>query len=1047
METVPTLSSEQWHFLALLKAFDQPVPIEAAGLLSPLLPGPLMDLLEKTEPLGWIKKPGKGKFAVGDNLPASVLDKVSQINTPQHLSHIVDRIYTEKLDKQIGAAAMLNILNLTDRHREAAEYEIRIAHEALNTNDLEMARSYLENAVKRLHKHCGDRESSILYISNVLDLSNLCFSLGTGFHDLDRFLAKAQELSGQLGDRRSHALTNLHLGRLYYFTDRREDALVALALGHEEIQELKDDDILGQSALFLGIFYFIKGLFREAIKYFEKAEQILESGKTTFLKAPSAPLFFGYSAIYLGQFHRAIGRLDYYWRMAVEQANPALAATIRSVLGTVLALMKKSREASWHLSEVQKEAEKGQNALAYYLAGGGMALLKFLEGRVEEAYEVLRRTIEVGVRAGLVRQFASPWILEMIHEFHNQGFAPLPGFEFPEVMERVLQGINVHLAGVAMRLRAKDKMAQGEDLQSVLQDLKASEKMLAESGDKVQQSKTIFEMGRLALMKKRLKEARRLVYKARQLLGGYVDEFFPHEFNHLISGQDRLADTQIRSQVFLQSYLSMLESLYPSEDRHEILAKVLSATSGMFGAERSGLFWFPKGRFTRTPELRAVCNLSRKEVEADEFQESLALILKAHRAGQPQMARLKGRDKLNGSKNIRSALCIPIEVQDQVHGVLYYDNSYLDDAFDFLDPDLMKTLARHTNLMVERRFRYLKIKKERNLLASEKSINMEHEKSRIIARSQAMARVLEQVDQVAQTESTVIITGETGTGKELVARRIHEKSMRAKGPFIVVDSTTIPENLLESELFGHEKGAFTGADKRKIGRIEMAHQGTLFIDEIGELPLSAQVKLLRALQEKEFYRVGGTRVITSNFRLVAATNRDLAQEVGQGRFREDLYFRLNVIPIHLPPLRERREDIVLLATYFLDCYARKYKRRGLKLSRDQEKMLKQYKWPGNVRELQNIMERAVLLSEDNLLKIQLPSEIQTKTESPFADLPTLEEIQRRYIGYVLDYTGGRIAGPGGAAEILGLKRTTLYSRMKILGMRYESNRGRLRSRK
>jgi len=250
----------------------------------------------------------------------------------------------------------------------------------------------------------------------------------------------------------------------------------------------------------------------------------------------------------------------------------------------------------------------------------------------------------------------------------------------------------------------------------------------------------------------------------------------------------------------------------------------------------------------------------------------------------------------------------------------------------------------------------------------------------------------------------------------------------------VVDSTTIPENLLESELFGHERGAFTGADRQKVGRIELAHQGTLFLDEVGELSLSAQVKLLRVLQDRTFNRIGGNRTISSEFRLIAATNRDLAAEVAAHRFREDLYYRLNVIPVHLPPLRDRMEDIALLADYYLKQYAVKYRRAFIGLTADQNATLCRYRWPGNIRELKNVLERAVLLSGDNQMELKLPAEVQGKEDNPFADSPSLEEVQRRYIRDVLKKTGGRIAGPGGAAEILGMKRTSLYARMRTLGM-------------
>jgi transcriptional regulator with GAF, ATPase, and Fis domain len=240
---------------------------------------------------------------------------------------------------------------------------------------------------------------------------------------------------------------------------------------------------------------------------------------------------------------------------------------------------------------------------------------------------------------------------------------------------------------------------------------------------------------------------------------------------------------------------------------------------------------------------------------------------------------------------------------------------------------------------------------------------------------------------------------------------------------------------VESELFGHEKGAFTGADYQKKGRMELANHGTLFIDEVGEIPKSLQVKLLRAIQEKTMIRIGGTKNISSDFRLIVATNKNLAQEVASGNFREDLYYRINVIPITLPPLRDREEDIPLLAGHFMERYSAKYNRHGLALTPDHISMLTGYKWPGNIRELKNIIQRAVLLSEDGDFSLNLPSDSLMQPDNPFEDLPSLDEIQRRYIQYVMAKTGGKISGPGGASDILSMKRTSLYNRMKKLGIR------------
>jgi transcriptional regulator with GAF, ATPase, and Fis domain len=298
-----------------------------------------------------------------------------------------------------------------------------------------------------------------------------------------------------------------------------------------------------------------------------------------------------------------------------------------------------------------------------------------------------------------------------------------------------------------------------------------------------------------------------------------------------------------------------------------------------------------------------------------------------------------------------------------------------------------------------------------------------------------MLQILAQLDLIAGSDGTVLIMGETGTGKELFANRLHQKSTRRESPFVIVDPTTIPETLVESELFGHEKGAFTGADRQKPGRLELANGGTLFIDEVGEIPKSVQAKLLRVLQEKTLVRVGGTRTLRSDFRLVAATNRDLAAEVAAGRFREDLYYRINVVPLVIPPLRERKEDIPLLARTFLAKYAARYGRPEIELSGEDGEKLMGHDWPGNVRELENVVERTVLLSMGEELEFRLPAEELNVARNHFSDYPTLDEMQRRYIQQVLEKTGGKIGGPGGAAQILGMKRTTLNDRMRKLGLR------------
>ncbi len=314
----------------------------------------------------------------------------------------------------------------------------------------------------------------------------------------------------------------------------------------------------------------------------------------------------------------------------------------------------------------------------------------------------------------------------------------------------------------------------------------------------------------------------------------------------------------------------------------------------------------------------------------------------------------------------------------------------------------------------------------------------------IVGNSPALDSVLEQVEQVASTDSTVLIQGETGTGKELIAHAIHNASPRCGRVLIKLNCAAIPLDLLESELFGHEKGAFTGAIAQKIGRFELADKGTLFLDELGDIPPALQPKLLRVLQEQQFERLGSGRTHQVDVRLIAATNRDLAEMVARNEFRSDLYYRLNVFPITLPPLRERREDIPALVEHFVDVFSRRMRRNIHQIPPETLAAFSSYPWPGNIRELQNLVERAVIRAQDGVLPNPLPTFVAptitlasmgliSKDPEPAVSM-TLRDSERALILQTLEATGGRIGGPKGAALKLGLNRTTLIYRMKKLGI-------------
>ena len=392
---------------------------------------------------------------------------------------------------------------------------------------------------------------------------------------------------------------------------------------------------------------------------------------------------------------------------------------------------------------------------------------------------------------------------------------------------------------------------------------------------------------------------------------------------------------------------------------------------------------------------------------------------------------------------IRSALDIPIITGGSVVHVIAINSvkservwpEELFPRLQLLGEIFVNALERkQIRLELEKRLREIeelkqRLEKENIYLQEEVKLLVEH--TDIVGQSVAMKKVLTQAEQVARTDSTVLLLGETGTGKELLARAIHRMSLRKDRPLVTVNCASLPPTLIESELFGREKGAYTGALTKMIGRFEIADGSTLFLDEIGELPLDLQSKLLRVLEEGSFERLGSTKPLHVNVRIIAATNRDIEQEVKDGKFRRDLFYRLNVFPIVIPPLRERPEDIPLLVRAVVKEFQKRMGKEIESIPKKTMQALQSYSWPGNVRELRNVIEHAMILSKGKTLDVHVPKRASSETDAT----GNLEDMERKHIVAVLEKTGWRIAGQGGAAEVLGLKRTTLHAKMKKLGIK------------
>ncbi len=507
-----------------------------------------------------------------------------------------------------------------------------------------------------------------------------------------------------------------------------------------------------------------------------------------------------------------------------------------------------------------------------------------------------------------------------------------------------------------------------------------------------------------------------------------------------IAAEEALRSSEKRNRVLLEINNAIIANL----DRNALLAAIAQSLDGVIPYDRCSLTLLDADR-----ETLRVCGLAGSAADTPfpmgtEFALEDSNLKQLFDSGQP-LVRHDLNEEIAIAEEHRlleagfhSYVCVPLFDKGSVTGSLNIGNRNRN-CYSAANIDLLVEVGHQVALAVGNMLAYeevarLKAQLEQENIYLQEEIKTSHNFGEIIGESRGMKKVFRDVETVAPTEANVLLTGETGTGKELIARAVHDLSRRKGKPLVKVNCAALPSGLVESELFGHEKGSFTGALARKIGRFELADRGTLFLDEIGDLPLDLQAKLLRVLQEGEFERVGGTKTFTVDVRLIAATNRDLKQEVEDERFRADLYYRLNVFPIKLPPLRDREGDVPLLARYFARKYSRKLGRDVQSIPKKVMNALARYPWAGNVRELENVIERGIILSAGD--ELVLGDWLPKPSEAPAPSrIPTLDELQRKHILEVLDLVGWKVSGAQGAAEILGLKPTTLDARMKRLGIR------------
>jgi transcriptional regulator with GAF, ATPase, and Fis domain/tetratricopeptide (TPR) repeat protein len=804
-----------------------------------------------------------------------------------------------------------------------------------------------------------------------------------------------------------------------------------------------DDPKLVKSAILTACeFLFWKGRFSEVVGHYERIVGSLEEfgDDEASLKAAS---LVGCCFVFYGRIGRGIGLIETVRAKGALLGLQPVTIFADAMMTLSLFEIRRTIDAEPYLNRLFEVSEEVLGHLISRGINDERAYILCTKGEFQKAFEYHQRGVRHAASLGW-RHHPGPWTFEYLDVLESKGFID-DEVNYDSEVSRLVGWDDLRMKGAAYRYRALRNLERNRALGTVLPDLRESEKYLRQAGAEVELARTRIALGRYFL-KKDAKAVRSYLEKAWAVLSRIDKDLFPRDLLETMPEERKL-------EVMVERMIQINESLGTMQDQAAFLEKMIEVAMDFVMATRGNFIIIGHEGESRQVVSR---NIDPLLFETEQSRMVRTLVVDAAMKGvelifpaQPDDATLLCGDgeevyeRAFRQAGIHSFIGMPVQLGGRTYGYLCLDNRLGGEPFSWNQIPLVRFLCSQTgvglsNLDTYKEMRDLKDHFEAEAIFYKKEMGIAAPIELVGSKSEAMKRVIDRIRQVAPTDSSVLILGETGVGKELVAKSVHNLSDRKGGPFIPVNIAAIPAELVASELFGHEKGAFTGAHERHKGRFELANGGTIFLDEIGDLPPSVQVKLLRVLQEGTFERVGSSQPIRSDFRVVAATNKNLAAEVEKGSFRQDLYYRLDVFPIHVPPLRERREDIPELVRYFVDKFCKKFGRRVTRIPREEMNKLIEHTWPGNVRELEHRIEQALILSDGNT--ISFPDPVQSHGDNAAqqlldADVMTLENMERAYIERILNMTRWRVMGHGGAAAVLGMKPTTLFSRMKKLGIK------------
>ena len=1021
------------RILSLTALFEREFSIDWIVELSGEKPSLILSILEEATRHRWMKRNGQGIFFWGNSEKRQeYLDKLTpgeREHCHKKIGNILLRDLPEEVDKKAKILAY-HFCHIPENDDNGCLWLSRAgdlhARAFCNRKALECYAKAIENMSAFTHDKCD-----LLFCKVVINYSKL----STGIHDTKGVLSVIQKAilkSEKRYDQPSLALLKMHLAKNEWLRSRYSKVVKYFENGFSIANELNDPKVGLAAATFKNLYYFWQGYFREAVHHYEKSIPDIEKypqGRFSLYMAISV----AYCYVHIGHTSQGLGMMDAMRKLSLERGDRYSAAHAAFTMGASMLHVGRINDALQYLKCAVEEANQECNGWAMIMGTLMLAFCHYLNGDQEQSLASMHAFLELRRKTDVI-VCPFPYLIELCWAMEQGKFPRISDLSLLKEVHRNIKDGNIFMKGVAYRYMALIQKQAGFSHHRILESLNSSLKFLEQSGSEIEIAKSQLEFARQYFLLGDFGKAKEIALMAYRILSSYDGEFFPPDLKTLI--QDSSADEKLLKEV-----LRLGQEVVSIRNHQELVQRIISTGNRITGAERGAIFFLDEATNPPTLRLRASKNLSPDEVGHPNFAASMKMIEDVIHSKKGCISGSNLVENLNSLsiENIRSRICVPMILREKVVGGIYHDNRILSSAFKESDLELLAFFAGQAAIALDNAKAYEEIQHLNQKLQEEKLYYQKQDSQSlhfedIVGESPAIMHVLAQVEEVARTNTTILILGETGVGKELVAKAIHLHSARSKKPFIKVLCSALPESLLPSELFGHEKGAFTGAICRRIGRFELADGGILFLDEIGDLPLEVQVRLLQVLQSKEFERVGGIATIHSDFRLLAATNRDLVQAIKAGRFRPDLYYRLNVFPIYVPPLRERREDIPLLAHYFLKNHATKMGKSFKGIPESQMDKLIKYEWPGNVRELENVIERATILNSGPLLHVPELGGGYGLDCASFKNYHSLQDNERHHILWALQKTGWKVRGLGGAAELLEIHPSTLAFRMKKLGV-------------